>query len=152
MKEIKKSVESFVTVFVANDGTEFNDKNECSKYESSAKGVLMTKYRPLVVNTTDGYSVGCGSEDIKIDIVKLKSESDIEFLLQLDMLDHTYLDTDRQNERMDRMSKILHRALSEDDYIIVGRGCDCDDSFWLEDSLNSKIEGIRKACETKTAE
>ena len=147
MKEIKKTVESFVTVFVANDGTEFEDRTECQRYDNSAKGVLMAKYRPLVVKETDGYSVGCGSEDVAIDIIKIKKDADINIVLQLETLDHQPND-----ERTERINTILQRALREDDYVIVDRGCCGDESFWVLDSLNGKLEQIRKACEPKTEE
>ena len=43
MKEITKEVKNTYTVYQASDGTEFNSKEECKKYEDTAKCVLLTK-------------------------------------------------------------------------------------------------------------
>ena len=51
MKEIIKEVKNTYTVYQAIDGTEFDSKEECKKYEDTAKCLLLTKYRPLVKKT-----------------------------------------------------------------------------------------------------
>lgn len=42
-KELKKEIIETTTIYQAADGTEFNDAEECKKYENSAAGMLMCK-------------------------------------------------------------------------------------------------------------
>lgn len=40
MKQVSKEVKTYKTVFVADDGTEFESSDECKKYELSAKNTI----------------------------------------------------------------------------------------------------------------
>ena len=71
MKEIKKvvtrEVKETFTGWEAIDGTFFDDKAECKKYEESAKGVLRGKLAKLIVNKKyNGWELLGGYEDNQI--------------------------------------------------------------------------------------
>ena len=106
MKEIQKETKQYVTVYEAVDGTEFTSKEECKKYEESAKCVLMTKYNKLVVKTCTEYDLfNCiGSEDETVDIIKITSLSDIDTILKLIALYYpsSAKDTEWMQKREDR--------------------------------------------------
>ena len=42
-KEVKKEIIETITIYQAADGSEFNNAEECKKYENSAAGMLMCK-------------------------------------------------------------------------------------------------------------
>jgi hypothetical protein len=42
-KEVKKEIIETITIYQAADGSEFNDAEECKKYENSAAGMLICK-------------------------------------------------------------------------------------------------------------
>ncbi|MBP5135708.1 MAG: hypothetical protein ILP23_00080 [Paludibacteraceae bacterium] len=60
-------------VYVAYDGTEFDNGDECHKYENTAVGALMTQIKPLAVNSMTEFAffgTYCGSEEYDYYIVK----------------------------------------------------------------------------------
>lgn len=48
MKRVTKKVKTETVFFRATDGTEFNDKSECSKYERTARCAIGTLAKPLM--------------------------------------------------------------------------------------------------------
>lgn len=151
MKTIQreKTIVNTYDVYVANDGTEFNDKAECEKYEKSAIGVVNARYKALVVDTHSEYSafqIGC--DDNLVQIVKVRSEKDIDTVVQMFMLIER---CDIKSDRVGEAEKIVRRAFEENDILFVNRGYD-DDCFWLMGTCNSLKEGIdslAKECATK---
>ena len=73
MKEITKERVQKYTVYEALDGTEFNDKAECEKYDESAKGVLMARIAKLIVGKGDAWDIMGGYEDH--DVVGFKMQN-----------------------------------------------------------------------------
>lgn len=147
MKKIQKEKVSTYDVFVAIDGTEFREMEECKKYEESAKGVLNAKYRKLVVKSVSEYEVcSCGSEDNTCDIVKINSQADADIVLQMYFMEnpHVLKDEEPYSRWKERAENIVDKALKEQDFIIVGRGC-CD-CFWLVGTRNSLKESIDAVC------
>ena len=70
---------SYDEVYVAVDGTEFNDREECKKYEHSALGVILGKLHKMAIKEAsecDMFS-GSGSEENKSYLVVPKNESDV---------------------------------------------------------------------------
>lgn len=60
-------------VYVAFDGTEFDNSDECHKYENTAVGALMGQITPHAVNKMteyDFFGTYCGSEEHDYYIVK----------------------------------------------------------------------------------
>lgn len=140
MKTINKEIvtKSTKTVYVANDGTEFENAEECKKYESSARGVLYAKYEPMVVKTSDEYEiflVGC--DDNIVEIVCVKTQEDADLILQILLLENSLYTNEDHKERREEAIAQINSAIG--DFLLVGRGYDRD-SFWLYGSRKSFIE------------
>ena len=77
--EIKKTVEEIVGVeYIAEDGTVFNNKEECEKYEKSALFVVSNKLNRL--NTKETYINDFndeGSCDCELEIFDIQTEEDL---------------------------------------------------------------------------
>ena len=77
--EIKKTVEEIVGVeYIAEDGTTFNNKEECEKYEESALFVVSNKLKRL--NTKETYINDFndeGSCDCELEIFDIQTEEDL---------------------------------------------------------------------------
>ncbi len=72
-------------VYVAFDGKEFVDKEQCNAYEQSAYGMLKFRLVQMAVNKTDECSLfkGVGCEDTYSFVVIPKTEDDVKTLQQL---------------------------------------------------------------------
>ena len=77
--EIKKTVEEIIGVeYIAEDGTIFNNKEECEKYEESALFVVSNKLKRL--NTKETYINDFndeGSCDCELEIFDTQTEEDL---------------------------------------------------------------------------
>ena len=77
--EIKKTVEKIVRVeYIAEDGTIFNNKEECEKYEKSALFVVSNKLKRL--NTKETYINDFNDEcacDCELEIFDIQTEEDL---------------------------------------------------------------------------
>ena len=77
--EIKKTVEEIIGVeYIAEDGTIFNNKEECEKYEESALFVVSNKLKRL--NTKETYINDFndeGSCDCELEIFDIQTEEDL---------------------------------------------------------------------------
>jgi hypothetical protein len=144
MKE--KNIDKIIkeTVYVASDGTEFRDKEQCKKYEDSAKCVLMARYTPDVIKTISEEDLFmCGSYDYKYDLFYLKHNWQIDVLIQLDFLNYN-----RGEEVYSKLTQILSDYVERGGKIIlIGRGDDYDKSFYIYESLEDRIGKIYKNCE-----
>lgn len=146
MKQIVKEVKttSIITVYQAIDGSEFNSKEECLKYEDTAKCLLLTKYKPLVKRTASEYDIfNTGSEEYMIDILQpLSSEADIDILIQLSRLYHSGRNLD--DAFYNSMRNKLEKCLKNRDIVLIGRGTeyDDDDSFYITSTLQTIINNI----------
>lgn len=81
-KEIKKEIIETITIYQAADGTEFNNPEECNKYENSAAGMLICK--------VDDFSLGevsNGMDESDENIYKLVIPSEQE---HIDTLNHLH--------------------------------------------------------------
>lgn len=146
MKEITKEMKSTYTVYQAIDGTEFNSKEECQKYEDTAKCFLLTKYKPLVKRTVSEYDIfNTGSDEYMIDILQcLSSESDIDILIQLNRLYYSGRKLD--DDFYDNMRSKLEKCLKNRDIVLIGRGTEYDgyDNFYLLTTLQDITDNITK--------
>ena len=146
MKEVTKEKKSTYTVYQAIDGTEFNSKEECQKYEDTAKCLLLTKYKPLVKRIVSEYDIfNTGSDEYMIDILQyLSSESDIDILIQLNRL---YCGGRKLNDDFyDNMRSKLEKCLKNRDVILIGRGTEYDgyDNFYVLTTLQEITDNIIK--------
>lgn len=140
MKTINKEIvtKSTKTVYVANDGTEFENAEECKKYEKSARGVLYAKYEPMVVKTSDEYEIfGVGCEDNTVEIVCVKTQEDADILLQILFLENPYYTDENHKERREKAVETVNSAIG--DFLLVGRGYELD-CFWFFGTRKSIVE------------
>ena len=146
MKEITKEVKNTYTVYQASDGTEFNSKEECKKYEDTAKCLLLTKYRPLVKKTVSEYDVfNTGSDEYMVDILQcLRDEADIDILIQL----HRLYNSSRKinDDFYNNLRSKLEKCFEDKDIILIGRGTEYDgyDNFYVLTSLQEISNNITK--------
>ena len=144
MKELIRETKSTYIIYQASDGTEFNNKEECKKYEDTAKCLLLTKYRPLVKKTVAEIDVfNTGSDEYMVDILyPLTAESDINILIQLCRL----YNGKRQNDYYDNVRNKLEECLKTKDTILIGRGTKYDgyDQFFILTTLQEISNKIAK--------
>lgn len=85
MKEMKRTrtIEE-VTGYEAEDGTVFLTKEECEKYESTAKVAVYKAFKELMVNGKEfaeceiWENYGYGSEEFDLAVIEIKNETDLE--------------------------------------------------------------------------
>jgi hypothetical protein len=131
MKEVVKEVIKRETIWEASDGTQFTSKEECQKYENTAKCVIRTRYSSLIVKSLreeDLLINGC--YDNIIDVIKLDDSSDINTVLAMCKL-YGY----------DEEETVCKRALKSDSYILINRGYD-NDSFWIMGTIDDILQKI----------
>lgn len=150
MKEIKKEIQKveYITQYEAIDGTMFNDAEECKRYENSVEAVLLSRYNPLVVaRKSEETLFNVGSCEYEIDIVK-PTEEEIDTILQLLVLFNSHYDS----KRLQEYRTLLNKVLEEDDFVLIGRGCNYDhyDSFYIINSLTDFVSKIVKQCDPET--
>ena len=77
--EIKKTVEEIIGVeYIAEDGTIFNNKEECEKYEKSALFVVSNKLKRLTTKETyiNDFNDECAC-DCELEIFDIQTEEDL---------------------------------------------------------------------------
>lgn len=140
MKEIQKETKQYITVYEALDGTEFTSKEECKKYEESARCVLMTKYNKLVIKSCSEYDLlHIGSEEDTVNIVKLENESDINTILSLIALN--YPSASKNIEWLQERERRLVDAYNSKSLVVIGRGYE-GDCFYLSFTFNEIIKTL----------
>lgn len=140
MKKIQKERVSYYDVYVANDGTEFNSQEECQKYDNSALGVVRARYEKLVVKTkTEDDILGIGSCEVVVKILRIKSEDDVNTVMQMFLLENPHLMDNK--ERVEKTEKEISLALTEDDFLVVNHGYDYD-AFWVMGTTRQLKEQI----------
>lgn len=146
MKEILRERKSTYTIYQAVDGTEFNSKEECKKYEDTAKCLLLTKYRPLVKKTVTEFAIfNTGSDEYMMDILQcLRDETDIDILIQL----HRLYNSDRKinDDFYNNLRSRLEKCFEDKDIILIGRGTEYDgyDNFYVLTSLQEISNNITR--------
>jgi hypothetical protein len=141
-KNIDKIIKEIV--YIASDGTEFRDKEQCKKYEDSAKCVLMAKYKPHVIKTISEYDLfEVGSEEYMYDLFHLQHHSQIDTLIQLDFINYNH-----GEEFYSKLTQTLSNYVEQGGKVIlIGRGDSYSKSFYIYESLEDRIGKIYKNCE-----
>lgn len=141
MKEVYVEEVKKVFKYEANDGILFNSKEECIKYENSARTAVKVLYKKLVIKSiaeTELFSVG--SDDNTLELVKVKTQEDIKILLQM-----YYIYSSSNEASLDRITKLATKAMETNDILIIGRGYD-DDCFWIIDTKQDIINTFNNIC------
>ena len=153
MKKIQKEEKSYYDVFVAYDGTEFRDKEDCKKYESSAYAILDMRYRTLILKDSNEECIlGYGCCEDTVHVIKVKNQAEADMVMQLYLFINSYLQEDaNKNEdyaigQIKRVQNLLDRSIKEDDVLIIGRGYNPNESFWFMGTSESLKEQIDDFC------
>lgn len=144
MQVTKKEKITTYEVYTAMDGTEFDNIDECRKYENSAKCVLLAKYKEYcdVVTSDEDEIFYVGSCDNALDIVKMNKPEAISVILQLISLYNTHT----KKEDIDSRLKILQEYYEKGSTFFISRGYD-DNEFWLlKYDLEDRFNHIAKMC------
>lgn len=128
--------------YEAIDGTTFKDKAECEKYDHTAEAILRQRYQPLVLKTISEWGLfKCGSEDYYYDLVMANNVNDVENILKLTLLHHSYLTTESSKNEFAEIEKLCMQAMNKGDIILISRGYE-NDSFWISDTWNNRFNHI----------
>ena len=142
MEQIKIKVETEHIKYKALDGTLFNDKEECKKYEESAKCVLLSKYNKYVIKQCSEYDIfRVGDEYNQYDIVRT---TDTDLIKQLWYLYHpNYPDGDYKREKLE----LIETCTRNEDYMFIFRSNDDDDYFDVISSFNTLFNDLSNYCQ-----
>lgn len=154
MKQETRTREQYYDVYIAMDGEEFRDKEECEKYEQSAKAVVSTNYKRLVVGkSTEEAFFGFGCCDNDVEFVKVTSKEDADVVMQMNYIVNPHMaeKPDSYKSSIERIQNLMERAINEDDVLIVGRGYD-NECFWFIGTRNSMKEEIDYVCKASVPE
>lgn len=134
MKEIKITKEQVFFTYEAIDGTMFESKEECEKYEGTCKCVLMTKYNqiPKISCSECDITKYIGSNEFMFDIIKLRNDNDIDILIQLFKLKNSKTYTE---EVVSSLYESLQRHKKLGNHILIERGEEFSDCLYLSSLL-----------------
>jgi hypothetical protein len=156
MKEVTKErtkIEKYM-VYQATDGTEFNNPEECRKYEESALGVIGAKIAKLITYDTrnnpqeDAWTLLGGTDDNDVIAIKPKTAADLDAVKQFFALVYSYLfKDDTHKEFIDSRFAIIEEACNNDDVILFG--INCEGEFYFINSRQNIINNINKMTDEK---
>ena len=145
MKVIKKERPNTQTYYEyeALDGTIFNDKDECKKYDESALGLLNYKVSLLKVGKKDMdcWDLCCGCDDHKCFALKPELPEDKDTILQWYLGHHHYLLNDVHKNSVNDIASKIQCALNEGDIIFFG--VNCDDEPYIMNTRNNIINNLK---------
>ena len=152
MKEVQVETKSFKTIYRAVDGTDFTNKEDCEQYEQSARGVIMGRFKRLVIAETDEWKLLRGDDEHGVYALKIESQADIDIVLQAYYLDQPYMlkDDGNQAEYRKRYESMCDRAYKEKDLLLMGTNCDGE--LYFLDTKNAFIERLNNLDKPKEEE
>ena len=145
MKEIKKERTITDTYYEAVDGTQFSSKEECQKYENTAKAVLREKFKKLIIEESTEYDFfSAGSDENTVYAVKMETEGDMDTVLQLYYSDNPYVlrEEDNCKKYKERAYNLVNTAFTENDILFVGENYEGD--IYLISTRGNIIENLQK--------
>jgi hypothetical protein len=152
MKEVQVETKSFKTIYRAIDGTDFTNKEDCEQYEQSARGVIMGRFKRLVIAETDEWELLKGDDEHGVYALKIESQTDIDIVLQAYYLDNPYMLKDDENRAKyrKRYESLCDRAYKEKDLLLMGTNCDGE--LYFLDTRNAFIERLNNLDKPKEEE
>jgi hypothetical protein len=133
MKEVTKEKVQKYTMYEALDGTEFNDKAECEKYEQSAKGVIRARIAKLTVGKDNEGNLLAGSDEHEVIGIKMQTEKDVEYVKQFLLMECTWYNGNPVER--DKIFDIMEKAYDNDDIVLFGINYD-GDYYWINARQN----------------
>lgn len=146
MKEIKKEIirKDYTYKYESFDGSLFDTKEECEKYEKSAEGVLKLKFQDLIVAKDNAWDLMRGYEDNDVIGVKLTKEEDKDTVLQLYLLlNPRFLDAkcERYKEYLEQYRSYINEAYENKDLLLMVINCEGD--YYFIGPRNKFIENLK---------
>lgn len=132
----------YVNVYVAVDGTEFNDPNECEAYEKSALGVLKGRMHKIALFEGSECDVfgGCGCDENHAFVVAPKNEDEVKTIQQVAYM-KSYGDWKQKHAEKVEVGKVLAVVMGYEDegaWII-------DINAIVRDMTGGKYEVVKKS-------
>lgn len=141
IKEVKREIVESYTYYEATDGTVFDCKEECRKYENSALGVLRGRVSKLIVSEkTNAWDLMGGYDDNSVVAVAVPREEDINTILQMIYLESPHLTCDEYESRRKELEATISKAHEEKDVILLG--INCEDEYYFINSRNNIINKL----------
>lgn len=144
MKEIVKErtkVETY-SIYQAADGTVFDTKEECEKYEQTARFVLNTKFKRLVVKETTEWDLfHAGSDDNIVYAVRLEKGADVDTVMQLYCHDNSWINQS-EGKYKEEAYNLIYGAFRNGDILFVGENYDGE--IYLISTRNKIIDNLNK--------
>ena len=142
MKEIKEEVKSYNIKYEAIDGTIFYNKEECEKYDNSAKAVIKAKFKKLALAECNEYSLfKVGNDEDIVYVVKMPKIQDADTVKQLYIADHEWMTKSEEYQQcIDEAFGIIDKAYEEKDILFVGENC--DGATYIITTKNTIIETL----------
>ena len=131
MKEVIKERVQQYRVYEALDGTEFNDKAECEKYDESAKGVIRARISKLIVGKNDAWTLLAGDEEHDVIGIKMQTRSDLNNVSEFFLLECSWYGEAKTTEILDT----IEEAYIKNDIVLFGINCD-GDYYWINSRQN----------------
>lgn len=140
MKEISVEQKTYIKKWEAADGIQFNSREDCEKYEDSAKCVVLAKYKDFVIKESDEYHLfGVGNEDCQVDIVRVPNEKSIDAIFQAFCFFRDW----ESDENKEKARKTITNAFEYNDFLIIDRGYELD-NFYIIGTLDNIVEKIKE--------
>lgn len=139
-KEVEiKRVEKTIC-YVATDGTEFSNCDECKKYEESALGVMRAKIQDLITGTTVGSPVSSwdlhgGEDEHDVIAIKMNTMDDLDIVMQWFLLEHPYYNNPNDPERKNYYFNIFKQAFADEDCLLFG--INYDKEYYFINTVNT---------------
>lgn len=144
MKEITITKTWNEVIYQAIDGTKFTSKDECIKYDNTARAVIMSEYNELIISRTNEYELlGMGNSDTSIDVVSVKTYEDAQVVKKALIYNNEWLTEEASKDRLTRMYNLIREAEIKQTPLIVDRGYE-NDNFWITNTITGVIDKLEK--------
>lgn len=144
MKEIKEEktheVKETITYYEAIDGTRFENKEECRKYETSALGMMRAKVKPFMSEPKCAWTTMGGLDDHQVVAVSIPNEKDINVVLQWLFLECPWYLNDCHEERKEEVVNTVNTAYANQDVLLFG--INCDNNYYFINSRQNIINNL----------
>lgn len=149
MKEIKEEIvkKEYKIRYQAIDGEMFDSREECQKYDNTAKAVLISKYNKLVKKSLTEYNLlDMGCDDNDLDLVVLNTPEDVDVLKQVYCFMNGWdiNSEDKCGWRDEAFAKI-DKSFNNNDPLLIGKRL-CDECFWINGTKSEMIKKIEDFC------
>ena len=130
METITKTREVNYPVYIAIDGTEFQDKNECISYEST---VICTLRKRLKIRKTDHWKL-CYGDEYVVEIVS-GEKYDMQMYL-------SYMTQNCHNSVRDEIDKIIRNVKKNEEIMLF---FNCEDQVYFITTKEKLLERFENA-------